>query len=80
MSLYQETIAMSAVNSDGFGSLIAFVFASQLFFFVLHDNLISSHDCLNPIGINRRCGKKSKEGKCLRHERTCLKSGCIVGQ
>ena len=45
------TIVMSTVNSDDFDSLIAF--ASQQIC-VLHDNLIPSHDCLNPIWINRR--------------------------
>ena len=34
--------------------------------FVLHDYLIPSHDCLNPVGINRRCTKKSKAGNYLR--------------
>ena len=63
VSLLSARIVMSAVNSDDFGSLIAFT--SQLIF-VLHDNLIPSHDCLNPIGINRRCAKKSKAGNCLR--------------
>ena len=37
----------------------------QQLIFVLHDNLIPSHDCLNPIGINRRCAKKWKTGNCL---------------
>ena len=37
----------ATISSGDFGSLIAF--ASQLIF-VLHDNLIPSHDCLNPIG------------------------------
>ena len=52
-------------DPDDFGSLIAF--ASQLIF-VLHDNLTPSHDCLNSIGINRMCAKKSKAG----NERTCV--------
>ena len=55
-------IVMSKVNSDDIGSLIAF--GSQLIF-VLHDNLIPSPDCLNPVGINRRCTKNAKAGNCL---------------
>ena len=53
------TTVMSTVSSDDFGSLIAFVF-------VLHDNLIPSHDCLNPLRINWSCAKKTKAGNCLR--------------
>ena len=58
---------MSAVSSDDFGSLIAF---ASLLIFVLH-NLIPSHDCLNPIWINRRCAKK--QVTVYPHESTCLK-------
>ena len=54
---------MSTVSLDDFGSLVAF--ASQLIF-VLHDNLIPSHDCLKPIWINKRCAKKLKASNCLR--------------
>ena len=61
MSRYQVHV-MSTVNSDDFGSLIAF--ASQIIF-VLHDNLIPLHNCLIPIGIIRRCAKKSKARNCL---------------
>ena len=59
---------MLTVNSDDFGSLIAF--ASQLIF-VLHDNLIPSHDCLNPIeGV----AKSQKQVTVYAHERTFLRS------
>ena len=61
---------MSIVNSDDFGSLIAF--ASQLIF-MIHDNLFPSHDFLNSIGINKRCVKKSKAGNCLRPRAHILK-------
>ena len=76
MSRYQ--VIDCYVNSQfrWFGSLIAF--ASQLIF-VLHDNLIPSHDCLNPTRINRKCAKRQRQVTVYARDRTCLRSMVLCG-